>query len=64
MLVQALSTQLTNQRFPGSTYFVAMVRRVLIDRKLPADWLRDGERPVAVLPGDGRVQAAHACPRA
>lgn len=39
MLAQALSTQLTNQRFPGSTYFVAMVRRVLIDRKLPADWL-------------------------
>jgi len=39
MLAQALSTQLTNQRFPGSTYFVAMVRRVLIDRKLPQDWL-------------------------
>lgn len=39
MLVQALSTQLTNQRFPGSTYFVAMVRRVLIDRKIPGDWL-------------------------
>jgi len=39
MLVQALSTQLTNQRFPGSTYFVAMVRRVLIDRRLPQDWL-------------------------
>jgi hypothetical protein len=38
-LAQALSLQLNNARFPGSTYFVAMVRRVLIDRKMPQDWL-------------------------
>jgi hypothetical protein len=38
-LAQALNGQLNNQRFPGSTYFVAMVRRVLIDRKMPQDWL-------------------------
>ncbi|WP_224361982.1 hypothetical protein [Hyalangium versicolor] len=37
-LAQALGTQLTNGRFPGSSYFVAMMRRVLIDRKLPQDW--------------------------
>ncbi|HEX8703771.1 MAG TPA: hypothetical protein VF815_33375 [Myxococcaceae bacterium] len=39
MLVQALNTQMSNQRFPGSAYFVSMVRRVLIDRKLSQDWL-------------------------
>lgn len=37
-LVQALSTQLVNQRFPGNAFFVAMVRRVLIDGKLPPEW--------------------------
>lgn len=35
VLVQALSTQLVSQRFPGNAFFVAMVRRVLIDKKLP-----------------------------
>jgi hypothetical protein len=39
MLVQALNLQLSNQRFPGATYFVTMVRRVFIDRKLPPEWL-------------------------
>ncbi len=39
MLVQALNTQMSNQRFPGSAYFISMVRRVLIDRKLSQDWL-------------------------
>jgi hypothetical protein len=39
MLVQALNGQMSNQRFPGSAYFVSMVRRVLIDRKLSQDWL-------------------------
>ena len=38
-LVEVLNGQLSNGRFPGSTYFVAMLRRVLIDRKLPQDWL-------------------------
>ncbi|HLL02861.1 MAG TPA: hypothetical protein VK539_19925 [Myxococcaceae bacterium] len=39
MLVQALNGQMSNQRFPGSAYFISMVRRVLIDRKLSQDWL-------------------------
>ncbi len=39
VLVQALNQQMTNARFPGQAYFVAMVRRVLINRKLPQDWL-------------------------
>ncbi|AKQ67041.1 hypothetical protein A176_003953 [Myxococcus hansupus] len=39
VLVNALNTQLVNQRFPGNAFLVAMVRRVLIDRKLPQDWL-------------------------
>lgn len=38
-LVHALGSQLTNQRFPGNAYFVSMVRRVLIDGKLPPSWL-------------------------
>lgn len=38
-LVQALSTQLVSQRFPGNAFFVAMVRRVLIEQKLPQEWL-------------------------
>jgi hypothetical protein len=38
MLVQALNAQLSSQRFPGASYFVAMMRRVLIDRKLPPEW--------------------------
>lgn len=39
MLAQALTYQLSNPNFPGASYFVAMVRRVLIDKKLPQDWL-------------------------
>ncbi|AEI66498.1 hypothetical protein [Corallococcus macrosporus] len=39
VLVNALNTQLVNPRFPGNAFFVAMVRRVLIDRKLPQEWL-------------------------
>ncbi|MDY7230911.1 hypothetical protein [Hyalangium rubrum] len=39
MLAQALNTQMSNARFPGGSYFVAMMRRVLIDRKLSQDWL-------------------------
>lgn len=38
-LVNAMNTQMSNARFPGNAYFVAMIRRVLIDRKLPKDWL-------------------------
>ncbi|MFP2959256.1 hypothetical protein ACLEPN_15790 [Myxococcus sp. 1LA] len=39
VLVNALNTQLVNPRFPGNAFFVAMVRRVLIDQKLPPEWL-------------------------
>jgi hypothetical protein len=46
-LAQALNMQMSSQRFPGSAYFVAMVRRVLIDRKLPQDWL---DTAVALAP--------------
>ena len=39
VLVQALNTQLVTPRFPGNAFFVAMVRRVLIDQKLSPEWL-------------------------
>ncbi len=39
-LVAAMNGQLSNARFPGNAYFVAMVRRVMIDRKLPEAWLQ------------------------
>jgi len=49
-LVQALGTQLVTDRFPGNSYFVAMVRRVLIDKKLSADWLQTAESLVPFYP--------------
>ncbi|MBI3185829.1 MAG: hypothetical protein HYZ28_27140 [Myxococcales bacterium] len=39
MLLQAVQTQLTTPRFPAAAYLSTMVRRVLIDRKLPDNWL-------------------------
>jgi hypothetical protein len=39
-LVQALNTQLSTPRFQANAYLVAMVRRVLIDQKLPASWFQ------------------------
>jgi len=39
-LVQALNLQLTTPQFPGNAYLSLMVRRVLIDGKLPSEWLR------------------------
>lgn len=39
-LVNALNSQLTVPAFPSSTYFGEMVRRVLIDGKMPAEWLK------------------------
>ncbi len=38
VLVQAMSTQLVSPRFPGNAFFVSMVRRVLIDKRLPPEW--------------------------
>ncbi|PTL78350.1 hypothetical protein [Vitiosangium sp. GDMCC 1.1324] len=40
LLVQALGTQLSTPRFQANVYLVAMVRRVLIDRKMPPDWFQ------------------------
>lgn len=39
-LVNALSTQLVNARFPGNAYLASMVRRVMIDGKVPAAWVK------------------------
>jgi hypothetical protein len=43
VLLHAVQTQLTNQRFPGVNYLNAMVRRVLIDKKVPDAWLATAE---------------------
>ncbi|WNG28148.1 hypothetical protein F0U62_32195 [Cystobacter fuscus] len=40
LLAQALNTQLSTPRFQANAYLVAMVRRVLIDRKLPESWFQ------------------------
>jgi hypothetical protein len=40
LLVQALATQMVTPQFPANEYLVAMVRRVLIEQKLPADWFQ------------------------
>ncbi|MBX5480886.1 MAG: hypothetical protein IRZ16_03400 [Myxococcaceae bacterium] len=39
-LANAMNVQLNNPRFPGTQYFVSMVRRVLIDGRLPPAWLQ------------------------
>ncbi|MFZ5470342.1 MAG: hypothetical protein ACOZIN_12975 [Myxococcota bacterium] len=43
VLLHAVNTQLTYPRFPGNAYFALMVRRVLIDKALPAEWLATAE---------------------
>lgn len=43
-LVRALSTQLTTPHFPGNAYLAAMIRRVMLDQKLPPDWLKLAEQ--------------------
>ncbi|QRK07584.1 hypothetical protein JQX13_47590 [Archangium violaceum] len=40
LLVEALNTQLSTPRFQANVYLVAMVRRVLIDRKLSPKWFQ------------------------
>lgn len=42
-LIDAVSTQLTTPRFPAMAYLVSMVRRVMIDRRLPDEWLATAE---------------------
>ncbi|MCY1042798.1 hypothetical protein OV208_15850 [Corallococcus sp. bb12-1] len=39
-LLQTVNTQLSTPRFPASMFLVSMMRRVLIDKKLPAEWLQ------------------------
>jgi hypothetical protein len=39
MLGQSFAMQMDSQRFPGSVYLLAMVRRVLIDGRMPREWL-------------------------
>ncbi|HYV46202.1 MAG TPA: hypothetical protein VFA20_15135 [Myxococcaceae bacterium] len=38
-LGQSFAMQMDSQRFPGSVYLLAMVRRVLIDGRMPREWL-------------------------
>lgn len=42
-LVQAVNTQLTTPQFPAMAYLVSMVRRVMIDKRLPDEWLATAE---------------------
>ncbi len=42
-LQEALQTQLSTPGFPGTAYFVSMVRRVLIDGRLSDEWLATAE---------------------
>jgi hypothetical protein len=44
VLLEAVNTQLTTNRFPAVAYLAAMVRRVMIDRKLPDEWLTIAEQ--------------------
>jgi hypothetical protein len=40
LLIQALTTQMSTPQFNAQPYLVAMVRRVLIERKMPPDWFQ------------------------
>lgn len=42
-LLQAIQTQVTTPGFPAVAYLQTMIRRVMIDRKLPAEWLETAE---------------------
>ncbi|MFO0598596.1 MAG: hypothetical protein U0228_25035 [Myxococcaceae bacterium] len=42
-LQEALQTQLTTPGFPATAYLVAMVRKVMIDGRLPDEWLATAE---------------------
>lgn len=43
-LLQAFQAQVATPAFPAVAYLQTMVRRVMIDRKLPAAWLETAER--------------------
>jgi hypothetical protein len=40
VLVHSLQTQVSTPRFPATAYLAAMVRRVMIDKKMPQEWLQ------------------------
>ena len=39
ILLNAVNQQLSTQSFPAAAYLLAMIRRVLIDKKVPDEWL-------------------------
>lgn len=49
-LVNAINTQLSTPRFPAQAYLMAMVRKVLIDRRLPDEWLATAEKIAPNVP--------------
>lgn len=44
IMVAALQRQLMSRRFPGNAYLAAMVRRVMIDGKLPDKWFATAKK--------------------
>jgi hypothetical protein len=43
-LIQAVDTQLSTARFPAMAYLVSMVRRVMIDKRVPDEWLETAKK--------------------
>lgn len=56
-LLAALESQVSSGRFPAAAYVAAMVRRVLIDRKLPDEWFAVAEALKARAAAEGRADA-------
>ncbi len=50
LLLEAVNTQLSTPRFPAANFLAAMVRRVLLDRKLPDGWMATAEAINPALP--------------
>lgn len=48
-LWQATAAHLSSPRFPGQNYLVAMMRRVLIDGKLPPEWMMTAQKVNATV---------------
>lgn len=44
MLVDAVNNQLSTPRFTAMSYLVAMVRRVMIEKRLPDEWLETAKK--------------------
>jgi hypothetical protein len=49
-LLNALATQVGNPAFPANAYLASMVRRVLIDQKLPQEWMETAKQVATVIP--------------